>query len=878
MALLAAALALGAFRAQPAALAASSGVILHWRSPSAPSGGGTGMLRTNVQERLGQLHAHYLGPRSGDAPMTITVPLPFRDMAGLDELTRRLYAVGDPLYHKFLTPKQFNERFGATQADHDEVATFLSSHGLTVSTKVPGRNLVVASGTTAQVERALGVTINNYRLLDGRVAHANAGEPNIPMDVAGKIIGVIGLDDLSRPRPTLSRPNPLDTRIVPTNIGSGPGNGLTPSDIKTAYNITNPALTGAGQTVALLEFDTYLQSDIQKYTDTFNLGDANLENVPVAGFGAPPGPDTIEVVLDIDMVVALAPKTHILVYEAENGTVPFSVIFHQMATENRASIISVSWGSPEDLVPQSELTAENNFLTQLASQGVSTYVSSGDTGAFIDRTNPTTPVVSEPAAQPNVIAVGGTTLFVTGAGGTYTNETTWNELKNGNGAGGGGISTVWSKPAYQTGFGASSMREVPDVSLNADPLAGYSEYFTPPGAPTAAWAVVGGTSAAAPLWAGFTSLVAEKLASLGGDKLGFANMSIYPIASDPVKYANDFHDIKDGSNNGFPSYKATPGFDDATGWGSFVGDALLSDMAPPVGGTPGSLTGTVFDQNNAPLGGATINVYRSGISTVFATTTSSTDTKDPCVLGTYSLKLPSGAAFTVTADAPGYAGQIVNNVTVPANDTVNLNFTLAPGHQLTDGIQMLSAPVDFTQIGDFSSIVTMTPDDTVARPPLIVWQADVNEYIESPLFPADTLRLGQGYWVKMPSTAYLHRQGLPAPTGQAFRFTLEKGWNLIGDPFDADVPISAIMADKLIPDVPDAPMLLSDPSQTLVVPVFWGFDGAKFAEKKYPYVQNDLTKSLSPWQGYWVFAPSPAVLVIPPPGGIPPPPPPPLPG
>jgi kumamolisin len=216
------------------------------------------------------------------------------------------------------------------------------------------------------------------------------------------------------------------------------------------------------------------------------------------------------------------------------------------------------------------LTSENSILKQMALQGQTVFAASGDAGAYSDQSKLS---VIDPASQPFVVAVGGTRLMT--QGGTYDDETTWNNGSPSQGAGGGGVSALWVQPSWQSGVGtssnrgSSSMRNVPDVSLNADPMTGYSIFVG------GRWVNVGGTSAAAPLWAGFMALVNHQRMTNGLGPVGFLNPRLYSIGRS-ARYSADFNDIQDGSTNLY--YPAVPGFDDATGWGTLNGQGLLEDL------------------------------------------------------------------------------------------------------------------------------------------------------------------------------------------------------------------------------------------------------------------------------------------------------------
>ena len=195
--------------------------------------------------------------------------------------------------------------------------------------------------------------------------------------------------------------------------------------------------------------------------------------------------------------------------------------------------------------------------------------------------------VDDPSGQPYVVAVGGTKLVIDGNA-NWKSETTWNELSVQEGAGGGGISKTWTIPSWQTAAikgdpqASKKMRNLPDVSLNADPETGYGVYFidASSGSTSAQWAPIGGTSAAAPLWAAFNALVNQNRLAKGLTPTGFINPALYAIGTSS-SYASDFHDIADGSGNGSgkDNYKTVKGFDNATGWGTFQGTNLLNDLS-----------------------------------------------------------------------------------------------------------------------------------------------------------------------------------------------------------------------------------------------------------------------------------------------------------
>ena len=268
------------------------------------------------------------------------------------------------------------------------------------------------------------------------------------------------------------------------------------NDFRAAYSVG--PLTGAGQSVGLLQFDGYYATDIANYASQAGLPSITLTNVPIDGGVGTPGSGVGEVSLDIEMVMSMAPGvSRIIVYEAPNPS-PWVDMLSRMANDNLARQLSCSWGggSPDP-------TSEQIFL-QMAAQGQSFFNATGDDDAF-------TGSIDFPSDSTNITQVGGTTLTTTGPGGSYVSETVWNwGLDQGSYVGSsGGVSTVYQIPPYQQGIdmtanlGSTTMRNVPDVALTGDNV--YVIYGNGNSG------TFGGTSCAAPLWAGFTALVNQQV-------------------------------------------------------------------------------------------------------------------------------------------------------------------------------------------------------------------------------------------------------------------------------------------------------------------------------------------------------------------------------
>jgi kumamolisin len=362
--------------------------------------------------------------------------------------------------------------------------------------------------------------------------------------------------------------------------------GYGPAELSQAYDtvpVASASLQGEGQTVALFELDGYHAPDIEQYFQHYTLGTPALSTVLVDGASGTAGQGAIEVELDIEVVGAIAPRTAQLVYEGPNSTQGINDTYNRMVTDNQARVISTSWGLCESSTGQAEILTLDTIFKQAAAQGISIYAASGDDGAY--DCGDTNLAVDSPADDPYVTGVGGTNLQL-GANSSYGSEAVWADASASGrgpaGAGsGGGVSTIFTQPAWQTGSGViSSMssgqpcsapsgqycRQVPDISADADPASGYAVYctVTAAGCPATGWSTVGGTSAAAPFWAGSTALINQDLQGQNLPALGSANPALYNLFNSQ-QISPAFHDITSGKNLYYP---ATAGYDMASGLGS----------------------------------------------------------------------------------------------------------------------------------------------------------------------------------------------------------------------------------------------------------------------------------------------------------------------
>jgi kumamolisin len=452
------------------------------------------------------------------------------------------------------------------------VIRYLSKAGLQVAPLVG--NLLGVHGTVAQAAQAFHVTFHTYHhAATARTFYSADAAPRVPSDVAGNLLYVAGLEDFERWHPEQASRRASGARHVAIGTPcSNPLGGYTPAQIASGYSLSTAggASAGQGQSLALFELSTFQQSDISGYLTCFGLPRTVAVTVKPVDGGTTDSSGADEVTLDIELQLALAPgAANDYVYEAPNTNVGSTLEYNQIAVDDLAANISTSWGECEPQTSPQFDRLEFFIFRRMAAQGQSIYAAAGDDGAFDCGNGSASVTVDDPASQPFMVGVGGTTLHLA-AGGGYGSETTWNDGQGS--AGGGGASAIWPLPSYQQGVGFSTThRNVPDVSLDDNPNTGYAIFLNG----RIGFNVIGGTSAAAPLWAAFTALVNQQRAAAGKTPLGFANPVLYALAGNSTSYAAGFHDITQGTNLVFPAHT---GYDNASGWGSFQGDSLLSAL------------------------------------------------------------------------------------------------------------------------------------------------------------------------------------------------------------------------------------------------------------------------------------------------------------
>ena len=525
--------------------------------------------------------AHRDSAVAADQQVTVGVSLKLRDAAGLAAFDAAVSTPGNAEYGHYLTAAQFAARYSPTQSQVDQVKQYLAAQGLKVTGVSGNRQVVDASGTASQVGSAFHTTLSNYTS-GSKHYRTNDSAVALPSAVSGLVEGVSGLDTRAVAHPQLVRSKVATPAATPSGYG--------PTQYDGAYRFNNIGEDGTGITVALWEFDGYTASDLTTYNSQYGLSGPAATTVSVDGanYNSSPGDGQGEVELDSDIVRGVAPKASQLVYEAPNSNQGQIDMANLIVSQDKAQVISISWGGCEAEQGTSEMTSTDNALSQAVSEGMTVYSASGDNGSADCQSGATG--VDYPASSPYVSGAGGTTLGVSG--------TTWSSEKAWSGSG-GGVSTVYAKPSWQTSSG--SKRTVPDISGNADyPGSPYAIYIA------GSWTPVGGTSCVAPLWSGFTALVDQKAKAAGKATMGLINPALYAAAT--ANYSANFHDITSGSNGGF---SAGTGVDDVTGIGSPIGDTLANTLVG--GSSTGGNTVTVTSPGNQnTTTGSSVNLTVTG--------------------------------------------------------------------------------------------------------------------------------------------------------------------------------------------------------------------------------------------------------------------------
>ncbi len=526
----------------------------------------------------------------------------------LDALVKAQHTPGSPYYHQWLTPAQYGERYGATESDVAQIAAWLQSRGFAVEPIGAGRRVIVFSGSAGQVLDTFHTEMHRY-MVNGQLHLANAQDPQIPRALLPLVGGILSLHDFRRnPQFVAARPLPGKTPAgAAPEFTSGGSHYLAPADYSALYDL-NPqyqaGITGAGVSIAIVGRSDINLTDVSSFRSHFGLP-ANQPTV--IHDGTDPGindtyGDQDESTLDVEWsgAVGYGATIDFVVAKSTSTTDGVDLAAQYIVDHDLAPVMSTSYGSCEAEEGSSELAFYNNLWEQAASEGISSFVSAGDSGAAGcdsgSSSRGTVAGVNGLCSSPYSTCVGGTE-FNEGSGAywsstnssasgsvqSYIPEKVWNEsaLDGGTGlwSGGGGVSQVYSQPSWQagiTGSSANGMRTMPDVSLTASSHDGYLIWEN------GNLGVVGGTSAASPSFAGIMSMVVQKLA---GQPQGNANPTLYSLLD---AAQNPFHATATGNNSvpgvtGFTANGAA--YNLATGLGSVDANILVNEW-PASGTTP----------------------------------------------------------------------------------------------------------------------------------------------------------------------------------------------------------------------------------------------------------------------------------------------------
>jgi subtilase family serine protease len=669
-----------------------------------------------------------IGKLPASQQLSLAISLPLRNEEKLDALLQQLYDPSSPNYRHFLSVEQFTDQFGPTVVDYQRVIGFAQSHGLKVTHTYPNRLAVDVAGSVANIERTFQIRMNVYQHpTENRTFFAPDVEPTVEDGIP--VLSVEGLSTYSLPH-SMIKPISPSRRVHSNQTGSGPGGLFTGSDFRTAYG-GGTTLDGSGQALGLIELGPYNLSEVVTYFE--NIGQPL--NVPITNvlLGGADGICSLcndgEETLDMEQEISIAPNASaLIVYEAYTSSVTAYNAYLQVENDNLVKSVSLSfgWGG----VPSQNSDYEVVFKA-MAAQGQSSFVASGDAGANCG-------TGGYPGNSPNITDVGGTVLTTNGSGGAWQSESGW----SGSGGGwntqspipSGSSNFLWNQvPAINsTNLGNPNYRNIPDVAAEAsdDYFCGYDSCGG-----------TGGTSAAAPKWAGFVALINQQAAThatAGGSNstVGLLNPAIYDTSADA-----DFHDITSGSNynSGSPAgctsaeFSASTGYDLVTGWGTPNGPTLINALAPTsVGNSNFSMSATPSTLSLSPGTGGSSSIAVAALNGFNATTNltvtipgaSSNNAPAGLTANLSAASIPAGGGpvtltVSTTSSTPGgtYLVAITGTsggLTQTAYVTVALPWfelvpSLAPGLTSTSEGTVPVAGLSITQGGTVTDTISVEP-------------------------------------------------------------------------------------------------------------------------------------------------------------------------
>ena len=606
------------------------------------------VLTHHMREVTFDGRAQALGRLSSNQTLQLDVVLPLRDRNALHSYLNELYDPTSPIYRHWLTPTQFTAMFGPSKEDYDATVSYLTAHGLKVTGGTRDGMDVQVKGSVSAVEAAFHVTMHTYRHpTEDRTFYGPDREPSTDLPFA--LWHVSGLDNFSVPHPLFVKKSDYaaahgikpEAVVKHATTGSGPSASFLGSDMRAAY-YGGTALTGAGQNLGLFEYEGTDLADLNTYYK--NVGQTlAITPVLLSTDGTSTsclnssGCDDTEQTLDMTQALGMAPGlSSLVVYIGSTDT----AIISAMTTHSPLpATIGCSWGwTPADP------TTLDPYFEKMASQGQNFFAASGDNSTWKATGN----AAAWPADDANVVSVGGTDLTTSKAAGPWASETAW--VDSGGGISPDGIAIPsWQKLSgviNSTNKGSTTLRNGPDVSANAN-----FTFYTCADQTACLANDYGGTSFAAPMWAGYIALVNQQLASSGESTIGFLNPIIYP-QNVTSTYATDFHDITSGTSG---SYSATTGYDLVTGWGS-PKPALITTLT-------GSATQTPTLSLSASPTSVSVVVGSSGTSTITA-----------AIGGGFSSAVALSSSGAPTGVTVGFSP---TSIASPGSGTSTVTFTVA---------------------------------------------------------------------------------------------------------------------------------------------------------------------------------------------------------
>ncbi len=680
-----------------AVLAVLSGAILPF---SAQAQSQTPMTR-HVRDVIPNGQARSVGRLPAIQSVRLDIVLPLRNQAELESFLQDVYDPSSPFYRRFLTVPEFTARFGPTQENYDAVVRFATANGFTVVGGSRDGMDVQITGSVAAIEAAFHVTMGVYQHpTENRTFYGPDREPTVNLPF--RLWHISGLDNYSIPQPLFHH---RDLSVKPdATTGSCPSASFCGTDLRAAY-YGGTALTGAGQNIGLLEFYGYDISDLNNYySNSHQTRTAAVTGISTDGTSLSclnnSGCDDTEQILDMTQALGMAPGiTTLYVYVGNTDT----AILSAMTSDSPLPLqLSSSWGwTPADP------STDDPYFQRMAAQGQTFFVAAGDSDKW------TTGNYPYPAEDGNVISVGGTDLTTSGAGGTWSSEIGWID-------GGGGISPhkiaipSWQKQAgviTAGNDGSTVYRNGPDVSANAN-----FTFYVCADQTTCTANEYGGTSFAAPMWAGYVALANQQAAAYSNSAVGFLNPAIYAIGLSS-SYNSDFHDITNG-NNGFP---AVTGYDLDSGWGSPNGVNLINALAPtsetPNFSTSASPASVAVTQGNN--GTSTITTAVSGgLNSAIGLSASGQPTGVTVTFNPSSIAAPGSGTSTMTMAVASTTTTGTYTITVTGlssvgslihTTTVVLSVNAAPVPNFTVSASPTSLSV--TRGSHGTSTITITPSN-----------------------------------------------------------------------------------------------------------------------------------------------------------------------